>query len=78
MKFKKLNRSYMKKAEFAARQAWLDFADATGTALEVIAPAMTEARKWLKNFIKALKMKSPKIESKQLNLFDNPNLSAKI
>lgn len=67
----KINRAYMKKAEFVARQAWLDFGDAVGTALEVIAPAMTEARKWFKNFIKALKTKAQQIESSnQLNLFD--------
>jgi len=63
--------AYMKKAEFVARQAWLDFGDAVGTALEVIAPAMTEARKWFKNFIKALKTKAQQINnSNQLNLFD--------
>lgn len=71
MKLKTPTRQYMKQAEFAARQAWLDFGDAVGTALEAIAPAMTEARKWFKNFIKALKTKAQQIESsKQLNLFD--------
>lgn len=71
MKFKKLSRAYMKKAEFAARQAWLDFGDAVGTALEAIAPAMTEARIWFRNFIKALKTKPQQIESSnQLNLFN--------
>lgn len=61
----------MKKAEFAARQAWLDFGDAVGTALEAISPALTELRIWTKNFIKAFKTKPPKTESKQLNLFEN-------
>lgn len=61
----------MKQAEFAARQAWLDFGDAVGTALEAISPAMTETRKWFKNFIKALKTKTSQIEgNKQLNLFE--------
>ena len=71
MKLKTPTRSYMKQTEFAARQAWLNFGDAVGTALEAIAPAMTEARKWFKNFIKALKTKAQQIESSsQLNLFD--------
>jgi hypothetical protein len=65
------SRAYMKKAEFVARQAWLDFEDAVGTALEVISPAMTKLRKWTKHFIKALKTKAQQIESSsQLNLFD--------
>ncbi len=71
MKLKTPTRHYMKQAEFAARQAWLDFGDAVGTALEAIAPAMTEARKWFKNFIKTLRTKAQQIEkSSQLNLFD--------
>ena len=61
----------MKKAEFVTRQAWLDFKDAVGTALEAIAPAMTEARKYLKNFIKAFKTAAPKpVGPIQLQLYE--------
>ena len=71
MKLKTPTRSYMKQAEFAARQTWLNFGDAVGTALEAIAPAMTEARKWFKNFIKAFKTAAPKpVGPIQLQLYE--------
>jgi hypothetical protein len=71
VKLKTPTRHYMKQAEFAARQAWLDFEDAVGTALEAIAPAMTEARKWFKEFIKTFKTKAPQpVGPIQLQLYE--------
>lgn len=53
-RFVRFSRVYQKSAEFKARQAWLDFQDSVGTALQAIAKVVDKSRadfkKWLKNF----------------------------
>lgn len=50
----KNSRAYMRNAEFKARQLWIDFQDAVGTALEVLEPVKEAAwnwfNEWRKNF----------------------------
>lgn len=52
------NRRYMAKAEFAARQLWLDFEDAVGPALQAIAEVVMNSRKqlkaWLRSFVRTV------------------------
>lgn len=54
-----LGKSYMKGAEFKARQAWLDFADAVGPALQAIADSIDASRKAFKAWAKAFRMPEP-------------------
>lgn len=54
-----MNRQYMGKAEFKARQMWLDFKDAIGPALEAIADSVQASRKAFKAWLKAFRMPTP-------------------
>lgn len=42
------SKTYMKSAEFKARQFWLPFTDAVGIALQVMEPVKESAEKWFK------------------------------
>jgi hypothetical protein len=65
-----LGRQYQAGPEFNARQLWLDFKDAVGTALEAIASGVMESRRrfdaWLKAFIMPAPCRKP--QQKQMNL----------
>lgn len=49
------SKTYQKGTEFKARQLWLDFQDAVGTALEAISEVVEKSRtwfrKWVSNFV---------------------------
>lgn len=47
---------YMKSAEFKARQAWLDFVDAVGVALQIMAEVKENSAAWLKKWVKSFRM----------------------
>lgn len=55
------NRHYMAGAEFEARQMWLDFEDAVGTALQAIASSVQKSRqqfkKWLREFVRPVEVR---------------------
>lgn len=42
------SKTYMKSAEFKARQLWLPFEDAVGIALQIMEPIKESAAKWFK------------------------------
>jgi phage-related protein len=42
----------MKRAEFKAKQLWLNFVDATGIVLQIMADTKEKTARWLKKFIK--------------------------
>lgn len=46
------NCKYMKSTEFKARQAWLDFVDAVGIVLEIMAEVKEETADWFKAWVK--------------------------
>ena len=56
------SRRYMKSAEFKARQLWLDFKDAIGTALEAVEPVKEKAWAWFEAWRKAFRIPEPKPE----------------
>lgn len=58
-RFRSLSRQYQASAEFKARQAWLDFQDAVGTALEAISASVEASRKAFKAWLKAFRMPEP-------------------
>ncbi len=51
---------YMKSAEFKARQAWLDFVDAVGIALQIMAEVQENSAAWLKKWVKNFRMPAAK------------------
>lgn len=53
------SRSYMKGAEFKARQGWLPFVDAVGIMLEVLEPVKAAAWTWFKQWKKGIITKAP-------------------
>lgn len=57
--FRGLGRKYQAGAEFKARQAWLDFQDAVGPALQAIAESVEASRKAFKAWLKAFRMPQP-------------------
>jgi hypothetical protein len=57
--FRGLSRIYQGGVEFKARQLWLDFKDAAGTALEAIADSVDASRKAFKAMMKAFRMPEP-------------------
>jgi hypothetical protein len=59
VKFRGFSRMYQAGAEFKARQQWLDFQDAVGTALEAIAASVETSRKTFKGWLKAFRMPKP-------------------
>jgi hypothetical protein len=54
------NCRYMKNAEFKARQTWLDFVDAVGVALKIMAEVKENSAAWLKKWIKNFKIPTAK------------------
>ena len=44
------NKTYMKRAEFKARQLWLPFSDAVGIVLEIMEECIVSARQWFKRW----------------------------
>ncbi|MDP1872533.1 MAG: hypothetical protein Q8K61_13065 [Gallionella sp.] len=50
----------MKNAEFKARQTWLDFVDAVGVALQIMAEIKENSAEWLKKWVKNFKMPAAK------------------
>lgn len=56
VKVRGFSRIYQAGAEFKARQMWLDFKDAVGTALEAIAAGVEASRKrfeaWVRDFVR--------------------------
>ncbi|MDD2943645.1 MAG: hypothetical protein PHC51_11855 [bacterium] len=46
------NKTYMKNAEFKARQLWLGFTDATGIVLQLLEETKAEAWAWFKAWAK--------------------------
>lgn len=75
VKVRGFSRLYQAGAEFKARQMWLDFKDAVGTALEAIAASVEASRKafkkWLKNF-RSEDRKSANEENPRQLLIDLP------
>lgn len=57
--FRGFSRKYQAGIEFKARQAWLDFQDTVGTALEAIAASVEASRKAFKAWLKAFQMPEP-------------------
>jgi hypothetical protein len=51
-------RRYQAGAEFKARQLWLDFQDAVGTALEAISASMDAGRAWFKKWVRNFRTES--------------------
>lgn len=51
---------YMKSAEFKARQTWLDFVDAVGVALQIMAEVKENSADWLKKWVKNFRMPTAK------------------
>lgn len=66
------SRLYQAKAEFKARQLWLDFGDAVGPALEAIADSVDASRKafkaWLKAFVRPADPVKPSMVQLPLSL----------
>lgn len=58
-RFRTLSKNYMASDEFKTRQAWLDFQDAVGPALQAIAASVEASRKAFKAWLKALRMPVP-------------------
>lgn len=54
------NCRYMKSAEFKARQTWLDFIDAAGVALQIMAEVKENSAAWLKKWAKNFRMPTAK------------------
>ncbi|MDO8207409.1 MAG: hypothetical protein Q7T38_06265 [Gallionella sp.] len=50
----------MKSAEFKARQTWLDFVDAVGIALQIMAEVKENSTAWLKKGVKNFRMPTAK------------------
>jgi len=50
IRFPKIGYKFLKSAEFKARQLWLDFGDAIGTALEVLEPVKESAWLWFQKW----------------------------
>jgi len=50
IRFPKIGYKFLKSAEFKARQLWLDFGDAVGTALEVLEPVKKSAWLWFQQW----------------------------
>jgi hypothetical protein len=67
------SRLYQAGAEFKARQMWLDFQDAVGTALQAIATSVEASRKrfkaWAKNFVRSGPVELPSLLQLVLPLF---------
>jgi hypothetical protein len=53
------SRLYQASAEFKARQVWLDYQDAVGTALQAIAESVDASRKAFKAWVKGFRMPAP-------------------
>lgn len=49
-RFPKIGYKFLRSAEFRARQLWLDFDDAVGTALEVLEPVKESAWAWFRQW----------------------------
>lgn len=47
-----MNRAYQRGSEFKARQQWLDFQDAVGSALEAISGVVDKSRAWFKKWVR--------------------------
>lgn len=59
----KMSRSYMRNAEFKARQLWLAFEDAVAIVLEVLEPVKEAAWNWFKEWRKNFRTPRVKITS---------------
>lgn len=57
--FRGFGRRYQVGAEFKARQMWLDFQDAVGTALEAISASMDAGRAWFKKWVRDFRTTAP-------------------
>ena len=64
------SKAYQRGTEFKARQLWLDFQDAVGTALEAIAEVVDQSRAWFKKWVREFVTKAvvPDESSRQLNI----------
>lgn len=49
------SKTYMKSTEFKARQLWLDFTDAVGMVLQVMADVKEQAADWFKAWVKGFR-----------------------
>lgn len=65
-----MSRYYQRGKEFKARQLWLDFLDAVGTALEAIAEVVDQSRAWFKKWVREFVTKAVETDnsSRQLNI----------
>lgn len=57
--FKVFSRRYQAGQEFKARQVWLDFQDAVGTALQAISASIEASRKAFKAWMQAFRTPEP-------------------
>ncbi|MBN8781351.1 hypothetical protein [Thiobacillus sp.] len=62
VKVRGFSRIYQAGAEFKARQMWLDFKDAVGTALETISASVEASRKKFKQWLKSFRSAADKSE----------------
>lgn len=53
------SKAYQRGTEFKARQMWLDFQDAVGTALEAISEVVDKSRREFRAWLKAFRMPEP-------------------
>lgn len=60
--FRGFSRKYQAGTEFKARQLWLDFKDAVGTALEAISASVEASRKTFKKWLKSFRSAADKSE----------------
>lgn len=66
-----ISRTYMKGAEFVARQAWLPFVDAAGIVLQVLEPIKKAGWDWFKEWKKSfVTPKAKKTVNKGMELVD--------
>lgn len=73
VKARGFSRQYLGGSEFRARQMWLDFQDAVGTALEAISESVEASRKafnaWVKGFVRPAAVELPSLLQLPLPLF---------
>lgn len=64
------SKAYQRGTEFKARQLWLDFQDAVGTALEAIAEVVDKSRAWFKKWTRdfVTKTVTPDDRDRQLEI----------
>lgn len=60
VKVRGFSRLYQAGGEFKARQMWLDFKDAVGTALEAISASVEASRKTFKQWLKSFRSAADK------------------